>query len=187
MNINRATLMKIHTLLAVFLLPVAIMFFVTGALYIWEIKGDQDKYNHKINLNSSFSGELTEYILMSKNKLNSLSLPTPTGKPKFKEKGEHVIFEWPGTAIEVNIKTNSELNMAEMEIKKASWYRHLVQLHKSKGGFLFKIYATFLSIALLMLLLTGFIMAWQIPKLRKLTVVATISGFMVFLLLVTYN
>ncbi len=187
MNITRPALMKIHTLLAVFLLPVATMFFVTGALYIWEVKGDQEKYNHKIDLNSSFSGQLTEYILITKNKLNSLNLPTPTGKPKFKKIGEHVIFEWPGTAIEVNIETNPKLHTAKMEIKKSSWYRHLVQLHKSKGGFLFKLYATLLSIALLVLLLTGFVMAWQTPKLQKLTIITTISGLIAFLFLVSYS
>ena len=187
MNINRSVLMKVHTLLAVFLLPVAIMFFVTGALYIWEIKGEQEKYNHNINLETSFSGELTEFVLLTENKLNALNFPIPTGEPKIKEKGEKITFEWSGSAIEVKVETTPEMLIAKMEVKKSSWYRHLVQLHKAKGGLLFKLYATLLSIALLVLLLTGFIMAWQIPKLRKLTAVTTLSGLLVFLILVIYS
>ena len=38
--LNRSALMKAHALLAAFILPVAIMFFVTGALYTWGKKGD---------------------------------------------------------------------------------------------------------------------------------------------------
>ncbi len=187
MNIHRSVLMKTHALLAVFLLPVAVMFFVTGALYIWEIKGEQEKHNHTIKLEPSFSGELTEFILLTKKELNSLNLPTPTGTPKIKSRGENTNFEWSGSAVEVSVKTNSKLLTANMEVKKASWYRHLVQLHKAKGGLLFKIYATILSIALLTLLLTGFVMAWQMPKIRRLITITTIAGFSVFIPLVIYS
>ncbi len=184
MNINRSILMKIHTLLAVFLLPVAIMFFVTGALYIWEIKGSEEKSNHNLVIENSFKGELSEFLLLTKTKLKALGLSVPTGEPKIKRKGGKTVFDWSGSATSVKVEAMPKQLIAKMEIKKATWYRHLVQLHKAKGGFLFKIYATILSIALLTLLLTGFIMAWQVPKLRTLTVMATISGFGVFLLLV---
>ncbi len=187
MRISRSVLMKIHTLLAVFLLPVAIMFFVTGALYIWDIKGSEEKSSYTVNIESSFSGEISDYILITKNKLKELNLSNPTGDPKIKIKDGKTIFEWSGSAIETNVETDIKQLTAKVEIKKASWYRHLVQLHKAKGGFLFKIYATILSIALLTLLLTGFIMAWKMPKLRKLTVLSTVSGFLTFLILVIYN
>ena len=38
-GMNRLQLMKIHSLLAAFIFPVAIMFMVTGSLYTWGIKG----------------------------------------------------------------------------------------------------------------------------------------------------
>ncbi len=187
MTINRSILMKIHTLLAVFLLPVAIMFFVTGALYIWEIKGSQEKYQHSLQIDNTFTGELSDFLLLTKNKLKVLGLPTPTGDPKLRKERDKTVFDWSGSSIEVKVEALPKAHTAQMEIKKASWYRHLVQLHKAKGGLLFKLYATILSIALLTLLFTGFIMAWQMPKLRKLTVITTISGFVVFLLLVIYS
>ena len=187
MKIKRSVLMNIHTLLAVFLLPVAIMFFVTGALYIWDVKGGEEKTNYTLNIEPSFSGELSEYVFITENKLEKLNLPPPTGNPKIKIKDGKTIFEWSGSAVEAKIETNPKQFTAKLEVKKASWYRHLVQLHKAKGGFFFKIYATILSIALLILLLTGFIMAWQMPKLRKLTVISTISGVLVFILLVISN
>ncbi len=184
MFLNRSVLMKVHTLLAVFLMPVAVMFFVTGALYIWDIKGEEEKTNHIIKIKPSFSGDISEYILVTKNKLKDLNLSNPTGQSKIRVKEGKTIFEWKGAAIEVRVETNLEKLTAKMEVKKSNWYRHLVQLHKSKGGFVFKVYSTILSIALLTLILSGFIMAWQIPKLRKLTITATFSGFFVFILLV---
>ena len=37
---DRTSLMKVHMLLAAFMLPVAFMFLLTGGLYTWDIKGD---------------------------------------------------------------------------------------------------------------------------------------------------
>jgi len=61
---DRSTLMKIHALLAAFILPAAVMFFVTGALYTWGIKGDYDTTTHKINLEKPLQGELSELVGM---------------------------------------------------------------------------------------------------------------------------
>ena len=37
--VTRLQLMKVHTILAAFIFPVALMFMITGALYTWGIKG----------------------------------------------------------------------------------------------------------------------------------------------------
>ncbi len=185
MTINRLVLMKIHALLAVFLLPAAIMFFVTGGLYIWEIKGEEEKTRYEIVLENTFTGDIEEFVGISKTKLFALGLSVPSGKPKIKEEGR--VFEWPGSAVEVKVRTDSNMRVAKMDIKESGWYRHLVQLHKAKGGILFKIYATVLSVSLLIILITGFIMAWRMPVLRKPTVAALVSGFAIFLLLVIYS
>lgn len=187
MQINRTFLMKTHLILAVFLLPVAVMFFVTGALYIWEIKGEREKDRYQITLESSFSGDMDSFVNITTEKLSALELSSPTGTPKIKRKEGGDVFEWSGSAVEVNIKVDPKTRLAEMEVKKSSWYRHLVQLHKAKGGTLFKIYATVLSLSLLIVLLTGFIMAWKVPKLRSLTVISITSGLIVFLVLVVYS
>jgi len=105
--------------------------------YIWDINGGEETNNYIVNIDSSFSGKLSEYILITKNKLNELGLTDPTGSPKIKVKDEKRIFEWSGSSIEVKVKTNSKQLTLKLEVKKANWYRHLVQLHKAKGGFIF--------------------------------------------------
>jgi hypothetical protein len=67
-----------------------------------------------------------------------------------------------------------------LKIKNTGWHRHFVQLHKAKGGIAFKVYATILAVGLLFLLISGFIMAWQLPRLRKITLTSTILGLIFF-------
>lgn len=64
--LNRSTLMKVHALLAAFILPAAIMFFVTGALYTWGIKGNYDTSTHELHLKKPIQGELDELITLAK-------------------------------------------------------------------------------------------------------------------------
>jgi len=71
-----------------------------------------------------------------------------------------------------------------LQVKETSWHRQFVQLHKAKGGEPFKVYAVVFAIALLLLLVSGYTMAWQMPKLRKLTLISTLLGITVFIAMV---
>jgi hypothetical protein len=73
---------------------------------------------------------------------------------------------------------------AKLTIKDTTWYRHLVQLHKAKGGQLFKIYAAVLAVSLFVILFSGFIMAWQVPKYRRRALVFSAAGVGMFLLMI---
>ena len=72
------------------------------------------------------------------------------------------LFKELGTDIaELEEPTSDEL-FAKLTISETTWYRNLVQLHKAKGGQLFKVYAAGLAISLFIILLSGFLMAWQV-------------------------
>ena len=77
--------------------------------------------------------------------------------------------------------------LATLSIKETTWYRNLVQLHKAKGGQLFKVYAAALAIGLFVILLSGFLMAWQVPKLRRLANLCAGLGIGLFLLVVVLS
>lgn len=47
---NRQTIMMLHSLLAAFTLPAALMFLITGALYTWGSKGSYNTEAHEIAL-----------------------------------------------------------------------------------------------------------------------------------------
>jgi len=182
---DRSTLMKTHALLAAFILPVAIMFFVTGALYTWGIKGNYDTTAHEINLNTPIRGELSELVAIATKELKKQNIEAPTGQAKIKKIGGAFKLEWTGSKVDIIIEPTSKPLIAKLQIKKTSWHRRFVQLHKAKGGSPFKVYAVVFAIALLLLLISGFTMAWQTPKLRKLTLASASLGIAVFIAMVS--
>ncbi len=181
---DRPTLMKAHALLAAFILPVAIMFFVTGALYTWGIKGDYDTTVHIINLKTPLQGELSELVTIATSELKKHNIKAPTGKAKINKMGGAFKLEWTGSKVDIVLEPTIKPLIAELQIKKTSWHRQFVQLHKAKGGSPFKLYAVIFTIALLLLLISGFTMAWQMPKLRNLTIASTSLGIVVFVAMV---
>ena len=181
---NRPTLMKAHALLASFILPVAIMFFITGAFYTWGIKGQYDATVHDIKLDQPLQKKLSALVALAETELTKRDIPAPTGQAKIKKIGDAFKLEWTGSSRDVVIEAGSQPLTAQLHIKDTTWYRRLVQLHKAKGGTPFKVYAAALSTALLLLLFSGFIMAWQMPKLRQLTLASTALGISVFIMMV---
>jgi len=184
---NRSTLMKVHAALAAFILPVAIMFFVTGAFYTWGVKGSYDKSIHEVHLQQEITPDLAELVTLATNSLEKQNIALPSGQAKIKKIGQSFMLEWTGSNRDITLESTENPRIAKLTIKDTSWYRQFVQLHKAKGGSLFKVYAALLAIALLLILLTGFIMAWQMPKMKKLAFVSTSLGLLTFIAMVLFS
>ncbi|MEE9338226.1 MAG: PepSY domain-containing protein [Methylococcaceae bacterium] len=180
---NRLVLMKLHVLIAVFILPVAILFFATGAFYTWGIKGDYEISIQPLPLKEPLQNDLKTLVNVVKDELKNQNISLPTGKAKIKKIGQSFQLEWTGSDKDVVLEPTLNPLIAQLKIKETGWHRHFVQLHKAKGGVAFKVYATILAIGLLFLLISGFIMAWQLPKLRKITLISTMSGLVFFILM----
>ena len=178
--INRPVLMKVHVLIAVFILPVAIMFFATGAFYTWGVKGEYEITVQKLHLKTPLQEKLSYLVNMVEKELKKQDISLPTGKAKIKKIGKSFQLEWTGSSKDIVLEPTSTPLIAQLKIKNTGWHRHFVQLHKSKGGVAFKVYATILAVGLLFLLISGFIMAWQLPRLRKMTLISTMLGLIFF-------
>ena len=185
--LHRMLLMKAHVLLAVFILPVAIMFFVTGALYTWGIKGDSETVVQKIVLQQPLQEQLGSLVIVVEETFKQQEIAVPTGKANIKKLGNSFQLEWTGASKDVVLEPTADPLIAELKIKNNDWHRHFVQLHKAKGGMVFKIYATLLAMSLLFLLFSGFIMAWQLPKLRKMTLISTGLGGIFFVVMLVVS
>ena len=94
-------------------------------------------------------------------------------------------LEWTGSDKDVVLEPTADSLSAKLTVKDTTWYRHLVQLHKAKGGQLFKVYAAVLAVSLAIILFSGFLMAWQVPKYRKLAAIFSTAGIGTFLLMVS--
>lgn len=181
---NRLTIMKIHALLAAFILPVAVMFAVTGSLYTWGIKGGYSDEVHTINLSAPLTADTAALTKIVKTEISTLDISAPEGKPKIKKIGKQFRLEWTGSSKDILLEAGDNASTATMTIKHTSWYRNLVQLHKAKGGSAFKVYAVVFAIALGLLLISGFIMALQTPKLKAATLTSTLVGLLSFIVFV---
>lgn len=181
---NRLQLMKVHALLAAFIFPVATMFMITGALYTWGIKGSYSEEVYAIALNQAIQPELHDLTALATDELAKLELDVPSGKAKIKRSGTHFTLEWSGSSKDIVLEPTENSLVATLTVKHTSWYRNLVQLHKAKGGVVFKVYAAVFAIALALLLFSGFMMAWQSPKLKKLTFISFVIGVGSFMVMV---
>lgn len=178
---NRLQLMKLHALLAAFIFPVASMFLITGALYTWGFKGSYINNAYEISLATPIQPQLDKLTDLVESELEGLELSVPSGKPKIKKIGSNFLLEWSGSSKDVIFEPTDKKLIAKLTVKHTTWYRHLVQLHKAKGGEPFKIYAVILAISLALLLASGFVMAWQTPKLKQATIITFFAGIGSFL------
>jgi len=184
---NRATLTKVHLLLAAFMFPVAVMFLVTGGLYTWGIKGSYDSQSFEIVLPDPFPEDRGQLQSIVEAQLDLLELGVPSGAAKIKRAGTSLQLEWTGAARDVTLEPTADPLIAKLTIKETTWYRNFVQLHKAKGGQLFKVYAAALAVSLFVILSSGFWLAWQAPRLRSLAIRCAVAGLIVFAAIVTLS
>lgn len=181
---NRSTLVHIHLAFAALLLPVILMFAVTGAFYTWGIKGDVEKLKHDIVLSKPLKFE-SEYLHQwLEDVLEIKDIEIPSGQGKLKGSIDNYEYQWTGSANTVSVAPTADPLLARLSVEKHSYYRYLVQLHKGKGGTVFKVYAAILAIGFLLLSVTGIIMALRMPKFRTLTKQYLIAGGFMFLVVV---
>jgi len=185
--ISRQFLTKLHLLLAAFMFPAALMFLVTGGLYTWEFKGSYNSQNYEIALDSPLVAEVAPLRGLVVEQLEQLSIELPSGKPKIKKGGTSFKLEWTGAARDVVLEPTPEALVAKLTVKETTWYRNLVQLHKAKGGQIFKVYAAMLAVSLFTILASGFLMAWQVPKLKSLALTCALSGLLLFSIAVFFS
>ena len=186
-NFNRVLLVKSHMVLAAFIFPVAMMFFITGALYTWGIKGGYDTEVYKLQLKQPMHSNKARLTDLVTHELTVRSLAIPSGAAKIKRAGNSFYFEWTGTKLDVRLEPTRNPFVARLKIKKTRWHRFFVQLHKAKGGQAFKVYAAILAIALMLLFITGFIMAWQMKKYRPLLFSSASLGVMLFIVMLAIS
>jgi hypothetical protein len=153
-------------------------------LYTWGIKGSYSKTVYDIQVIEKLKPELATLTALAIFELDKLELSHPSGEAKVKSIGSSFMLEWTGSSKDINLEPIGDELMAKLTVNETSWYRNLVQLHKAKGGIVFKIYATVFAIALGLIFISGFMMAWQTPKLKRLTIGAFLAGIGSFLAMI---
>ena len=177
---SRTLLTKLHLAFAAFMFPAVLMFLTTGALYTWGNKGEWYEESATVALNQPLTqqseGDITSFAVQQ---MVDRDLPIPSGKLSVTA-GEEASLTWIGARSEISISKGDDPLIANVDVKEASMHRWLVQLHKAKGSTAFKVYASFLAITLLMLVVSGIVMGLQVKSMRRLTLGSGAAGLVAF-------
>lgn len=174
---------NIHIYLSLFFLPVALMYALTGALYIFGVDEDSGASKHTYTLKATISqgGEIEamlEYL-----KANDIALPRGS-EPKLDKKGYLRIGSVHYFA---GIKKLGE-GTYDIMVFKRSFIGDIILLHKAKGEWYFNILAVGFGIAIAILYLSGLIITlFNSKKNRFIQYVTLIVGFIVSFVLGTLS
>lgn len=177
-------LITLHLWLAAFFLPIAVMFATTGGLYTISIKGSYVESTRTLELQEPLAPELSALTRIVEQALDAEGIAHPSGGASVKKAGTSFELEWTGADRDVLLKPAADPLRATLVIKDTTPWRHLVQLHKAKGSELAKAISVLWAIGLVFILLSGLLMAWNVPAYRSKAITAAGLGLATFVLYV---
>jgi hypothetical protein len=178
---KRTQLINLHLILAAVLLPAIAMFAITGGFYTWGVTGGYESQTYKLPITQPLKGDLASLITFTQQELDKQQQAYPSGAAKLKSTNHTHVLEWTGSKLDISLSTDKGSQLANLKVKQTSLYRNLVQLHKAKGGNVFKIYAAFMALGLLVILVSGVLMGLGMPKYRSTTFLALGAGVLLWL------
>ncbi|MGI0406449.1 hypothetical protein ACRE1S_03585 [Helicobacter himalayensis] len=162
--------MKIHLYLSIFFFPVALIYVLTGALYILEIRENADATTHTITLDSlPQKGQEQEFIL---NLLEAHSLKIPSDTQVRMMKGAPTMGD-----IKYNVSITKDKDGTNiLRTTDRGLYGILLLMHKAKGKFYFDIIAVAFAISMIIFYLSGLIMTSFCKKHQKSALWTFVAG-----------
>ncbi|STQ85616.1 hypothetical protein LS73_004110 [Helicobacter muridarum] len=173
MIITKKNWMQIHTYLSLFFLPAAIIYVLTGALYIFDVREGAGSivYNYKLDIPPKKGDELQ--VMLDVLKENGLEIPKDIEVKIMR--GNPTIGN-----IYYNVSIIKEKNGDHfVRATKRSIYGILLLMHKSKGKFYFDIIAIGFSISLMLFYLSGLIVTSFAKRNRKAAFGTMTIGFII--------
>lgn len=181
--ISRYRIMQAHMLLAGFLLPTAIIYFVSGGLYTLDIKGHIEKQQITLQLEHPFTLNLERLTALTKQALVARQLPLPGGEAVLRKRHGSYELRWDDLASVVTLVPGRDRGMALLTVRERSPLTQIMRIHRAEAGTAFKVLAVIMAVGLLIMFITGVQMAQGMPKLRRPILVSVVSGLATFLTL----
>lgn len=180
--INKNKLFRqIHIYVSLFFLPCAVLFALTGIVYI--LGADQDTglkvENYKLVKNIEAGKEkdaLIQYL-----QENNLKIPSNTEVIKDKDKGVTI----GGAHYSANIAPIAQ-NEYAITLKTRSLLGDMIMLHKDKGAWYFSVLSIAFGIALFLLYISGLIITLFASKKDRQKQLATLGAGIVITILLAY-
>ncbi len=176
----RRSLTTLHVILAGFFFPLALMFALTGGLYTFGIKGGYVERSIPVTVEQMPGDTLTAWVGIVERELAKVSVAVPSGSAGLKKAGTSMELEWTGVRRDVVLRPTGVPLQLDLVIKDTDRWRHLVQLHKAKGSYLAKTISMFWAASLVLLAISGLIIAFSAPAFRRLAIPAAGAGLATF-------
>jgi hypothetical protein len=181
MKIQRMLIIKIHAILACFFMPMALLYFISGALYSFDIKGDVDKQVYTVALDRPFTPDLAQLSEYAKTALNQHELTQPTGNASITRKRRSSEYRWGDLQRLVVIEPTANPLEVKLVYRQRSPLTQLMRVHRAEAGSTIRLYSLSMVVSLILILGSGVFLAVGMPKLRRTALLALGAGSIVIL------
>ncbi len=182
--ITRYQMIQVHMLLAAFLLPIALMYFISGLLYTLDIKGHVKKQEIVVQLEQLFTPNFDDLKKLTIKTLKQKNIPVPSGEPTLKKKkGMHELY-WSDLGYAIKLRPTSDPMVATLTVKKRDYLTQVMRIHRAEAGLTFKVLAVLLVSGLMIILISGVVMALSVPKFKRAALRAMVLGFISLVVLI---
>lgn len=162
--------MKVHLYLSLFFLPAALIYAITGSLYLFNVREEAGATIHEVKINLLPNGHEQETIL---NILKENNLKIPKNTELKVVRGNQSMGSMQYSVSVIKDKDGSYI----LRTVERSLYGILLLMHKGKGGFYFDIIAVSFSISLILFYVSGLIITSFCKNKRKTALIAFLLGF----------
>ncbi|MAU40734.1 MAG: hypothetical protein CMF31_03845 [Kordiimonas sp.] len=182
MTINRLTWMKLHGYIAVFFLPLALLYVLTGTLYLVDVKGDAEVTRFPVETITAWpeTGEDAEDVMTTLLEAKGLSLPGSMVK------GRPNDYFWLGlrSSAHLSLKNDPGAEVLNIELVHQEYdlMRSMVEIHKGHAGLIFRIMGIIFGVFLTTVLVTGAVLSLKSVAMRQTSYWAFGSGLGIVIL-----
>lgn len=176
----RPLLMRLHSVLAGFFLPFALLFLITGVLYTLGLEGGAKTTKLPVPLSSTTGTSLTEAKSVVAKALQGAHLILPTGSAALRDGKKGWQFSWSSPIADANLQPTEDPTVGEVTYRQSSPLRYAMALHKAKGGPIFRALSVAWGTGLLLLIISGTMLAVQVKALKTMTLIAIAAGVICF-------
>lgn len=183
---KRRLLIQIHGYIAVFFLPLALLYAVTGTLYITGETGGVVHTDTTVIL-ANIPDTHQELLPLIEPTLIENNWQVPSLSDYAREFPDGYRWSYLGESIRVTFPLNElgEIAEGQNEITifrgKNTWYKQLVEIHKDHAGFYFSILGFAFGIGMLIMTISGGIMMLQSPVHKRIALILVTAGTFVTL------
>lgn len=174
---------NLHAYLAMFFLPMAILFALTGALYIFGITGALNTESYEIELKQPLPRPLAQHIDAQEAVMvqyaQAKGIEIPAGKAK---KGKQGVILGSATGYHLVLVADRAENTATLQVNRPGLYYKAVMLHKAKCGMAFKVMGVGLGITMIVLYLSGIFLFLRNRGMRNKLLWTCLAGLIVMLI-----